>query len=80
MIKQGTQVITWHCQIKQPLIQMRSEISKTSVAFAATTHSHTRQERSEGSGTCGEATTTDFPSWINSTNGSHRAKHEQVHK
>lgn len=35
MIKQGTQVITTHCQIKRPLIQMRSEISKTSVAFAA---------------------------------------------
>lgn len=43
MIKHGTQVITWHCQIKRPLIQMRSEISKTSVAFAATTHPRRRQ-------------------------------------
>lgn len=45
MIKQGTQVITWHCQIKRPLIQMRSEVSKTSVAFAATTYPHRRQRR-----------------------------------
>lgn len=43
MIKHGTQVITWHCQIKRPLIQMRSEISKSSVAFAATTYPHRRQ-------------------------------------
>lgn len=34
-IKQGTQVITAHCQIKGLLIQMRSEISKKSVPFAA---------------------------------------------
>lgn len=43
MIKHGTQVITWRCQIKRPLIQMRSEISKSSVALAATTHPRRRR-------------------------------------
>ena len=59
MIKQGTQVITWHCQIKRPLIQMRSEISKSGVAFAATTYPHRRQRGDlRARGTCREATTT----------------------
>lgn len=59
MIKQGTQVITWHCQIKRPLIQIRSEISKSSVAFCSQ-HLSTQEteRRSESSGTCREATTT----------------------
>lgn len=43
MIKHSTQVITWRCQIKRPLIQMRSEISKSSVALAATTHPRRRR-------------------------------------
>ncbi|KAL1258462.1 hypothetical protein QQF64_011706 [Cirrhinus molitorella] len=34
MIKQGSQVITTHCQTQGPLIQMQSEVSKRSVPFA----------------------------------------------
>lgn len=43
MIKRGAQVITCRCQIKRPLIQMRSEISKRAVALAATSHPRRRQ-------------------------------------
>lgn len=58
MIKPASQVITWRCQIKRPLIQMRSEISKSVVASAATAHP---RRRSEGSGSCREAATTLLP-------------------
>lgn len=47
MIKHGTQVITWRCQIKRPLIQMRSEVSKSGVGFAATTYIHTWRQRGD---------------------------------
>lgn len=33
-IKQGSQVITTHCQTQGPVIQMQSEVSKRSVPFA----------------------------------------------
>lgn len=81
MIKQGTRVITWHCQIKRPLIQMRSEISKTGIAFAATTYPHRRQRGDlRARGPAGrQQQHSAFPSWINITNGSNRAKHAQVH-
>ena len=81
MIKQGTQVITWHCQIKRPLIQMRSEVSKSGVAFAATTYPHRRQRgdlRARGPA-ARQHQHSAFPSKINITNRRNRAKHAQVH-
>lgn len=61
MIKPATQVITWHCQIKRPLIQMSSEISKSAVAFAAAAAAHPRRRRRgdlRARGSCREAGTT----------------------
>lgn len=64
MIKRGAQVITWRCQIKRPLIQMRSEISKQPpLPWQPLTHPRRRRRGDlrapgRGGGTCGEATTT----------------------
>lgn len=60
MIKPATQVITWHCQIKRPLIQMSSEISKSAVASAAAAAHPRRRRRGDlrARGSCREAGTT----------------------
>lgn len=82
MLKRSTQVITWHCQIKRPLIQMRRAISKTSVAFAATTHPRRRQRgdlRARGPAGRQQQQHSAFLSYINNSNGGNRAKHAQVH-
>lgn len=79
MIKHGTQVITWLCQIKRPLIQMRSEISKIGVAFAATTHPRRRQRGDLRAWGPAGRERLSLPFLQNITNGGNRAKHAQVH-
>lgn len=82
MIKPASQVITWRCQIKRPLIQMRSEISKSVVASAATAHPHAgdAEEIWELGGAAGrQRQHSAFHSYINITNVGNRAEHVRVH-
>lgn len=83
MIKPATQVITWHCQIKRPLIQMRSEISKSAVAFAAAAAHPRRRRRGDlrARGAAGrQQQRSAFHSYINITNVGNRAQHVRVHQ
>lgn len=92
MIKRGAQVITWRCQIKRPLIQMRSEISKQPpLPWQPLTHPRRRRRGDlrapgRGGGTCGEATTTLGTSSLslsplqNISGGVNGAKHARVHQ
>lgn len=82
MIKPASQVITWRCQIKRPLIQMRSEISKSVIASAATAHPHAgdAEEIWELGGAAGrQRQHSAFHSYINITNVGNRAEHVRVH-
>lgn len=81
MIKAASQVITWHCQIKRPLIQMRSEISKSVVASAATAHPRRRRRgdlRAQGAAGRQRQHSASH-SYINITNVGNRAEHVRVH-
>lgn len=88
MIKRGAQVITWRCQIKRPLIQMRSEISKRAVALAATTHPRRRRRGDlrapgRGAGPAGrqqQHSPLPLSPLQNISAGVNGAKHAQVHQ
>lgn len=81
MIKPASQVITWRCQIKRPLIQMRSEISKSVIASAATAHPRRRRRGDlRARGAAGrQRQHSAFHSYINITNVGNRAEHVRVH-
>lgn len=81
MIKPARQVITWRCQIKWPLIQMRSEISKSLVASTATAHPCRRRRGDlRARGAAGrQRQHSAFHSYINITNVGNRVEHVRVH-
>lgn len=81
MIKPASQVITWRCQIKWPLIQMRSEISKSFVASTATAHPCRRRRGDlRARGAAGrQRQHSAFHSYINITNVGNRVEHVRVH-